>query len=70
MTRIFAQSKDSTSQSPKNRWEPARVFFDERKIRRADLGGAGDWSGWNNEFDEASIQTNHLALHELIILCF
>ncbi|KAF4622156.1 hypothetical protein D9613_009405 [Agrocybe pediades] len=30
-------------------WEPARAFFEERKLRRADLGGAGDWHGWNEE---------------------
>ena len=29
-----------------NDWEPARAFFEERQVRRADLGGAGDWRGW------------------------
>ena len=32
-------------------WEPARIFFEERKLRRADLGGAGDWTGWSDELD-------------------
>ncbi len=32
-------------------WEPARLFFEERKVRRADLGGVGDWMGWSNELD-------------------
>lgn len=32
-------------------WEPARLFFEERKLRRADLGGAGDWTGWSDELD-------------------
>ncbi|PPQ88359.1 hypothetical protein CVT25_002105, partial [Psilocybe cyanescens] len=32
-------------------WEPARVFFEERKLRRSDLGGAGDWAGWSEELD-------------------
>ena len=32
-------------------WEPARIFFEERKLRRADLGGAGDWAGWSAELD-------------------
>jgi hypothetical protein len=31
--------------------EPARIFFEERKLRRADLGGAGDWTGWSDELD-------------------
>ncbi|KAF8954836.1 hypothetical protein BDZ97DRAFT_1862662 [Flammula alnicola] len=32
-------------------WEPARVFFEERKVRRSDLGSAGDWAGWSDELD-------------------
>ncbi|KAM6499442.1 DUF2347 domain containing protein [Amanita muscaria] len=32
--------------------EPARVFFEERKVQRADLGGAGDWNGWSHDLDE------------------
>lgn len=30
-------------------WEPARAFFQERQVRRPDLGGAGDWRGWDAE---------------------
>jgi len=37
-------------------WEPARQFFEERKIRRADLGGAADWTGWSDELDGVSIR--------------
>ena len=32
-------------------WEPAHIFFEERKLKRADLGGAGDWAGWSEELD-------------------
>ena len=32
-------------------WEPACIFFEERKLKRADLGGAGDWAGWSEELD-------------------
>lgn len=32
-------------------WEPAHVFFEERKVRRADLSGAGEWYGWSHELD-------------------
>lgn len=35
-------------------WEPARTFFEERKLRRSDLGGAGDWTGWSDELDGVS----------------
>ncbi|XP_006456441.1 hypothetical protein AGABI2DRAFT_188379 [Agaricus bisporus var. bisporus H97] len=32
-------------------WDLAENYFDERKVRDADLGGAGDWSSWSREFD-------------------
>lgn len=41
-------------------WDPARAFFEERKIRRADLGGAGDWNGWNEELDISGSGANLL----------
>ncbi|KZT66324.1 hypothetical protein DAEQUDRAFT_813671 [Daedalea quercina L-15889] len=41
-------------------WEPARVFFEERKVRQPDLGGAGDWRGWGAELerDGATLDTD------------
>lgn len=33
-------------------WAPARRFFDERRVRSADLGGAGEWHRWSEEFDD------------------
>ena len=36
-------------------WAPAAAFFNERKIQRADLSGAGDWNGWSQELDEVSV---------------
>lgn len=32
-------------------WEPAKAFFEERKVTKADMGGAGDWDGWSHELD-------------------
>lgn len=32
-------------------WAPARRFFELRKARPADLGGAGTWHGWSEELD-------------------
>ena len=41
-------------------WEPARAFFQERKVRQEDLGGAGDWRGWSAELegDGAALDTD------------
>jgi hypothetical protein len=33
-------------------WAPARRFFDERRVRSTDLGGAGKWHRWSKEFDD------------------
>ncbi|KAF8628176.1 hypothetical protein AX15_004057 [Amanita polypyramis BW_CC] len=53
--------------------EPVRLFFEERKVRREDLGGAGDWNGWSHDLDElkadppVAVPTMHLS-HLLRIL--
>lgn len=33
-------------------WAPAQRFFDERRVRSTDLGGAGDWHWWSEEFND------------------
>jgi len=33
-------------------WEPARGFFEERRVCRTDLGGAGEWHRWSEELDD------------------
>lgn len=43
-------------------WDPARAFFEERKLRRADLGGAGDWAGWSEELDGVSCRISCVVL--------
>ena len=49
---IYAQLEDTKVLEPRDSdWEPARMFFEERKLKRADLGGAGDWVGWSEELD-------------------
>ncbi len=37
-------------------WDPARAFFEERQVRRADLAGAGDWQGWSSEFGGSDVR--------------
>jgi hypothetical protein len=32
-------------------WEPARQFFEERRVQHTDLGGAGDWRRWSEELE-------------------
>ncbi|KDQ58139.1 hypothetical protein JAAARDRAFT_193588 [Jaapia argillacea MUCL 33604] len=32
-------------------WDMAKAWFEERKVGRGDLGGAGRWDGWSHEFD-------------------
>ncbi|KAF4587941.1 Lipid Metabolism-Associated Protein [Pleurotus pulmonarius] len=51
-------------------WEPAKQFFEERKVKRADLGGAGVWDGWSHDLyslDPSLNPTLHLT-HLLRIL--
>lgn len=44
-------------------WDPARAFFEERKVRRSDLGGAGDWHGWSHELDGVRSMLSHPNYH-------
>ena len=54
--RIYSQLEDTEVLEPRDGdWEPARVFFEERKLKRADLGGAGNWAGWSEELDGVSL---------------
>ncbi|THH31679.1 hypothetical protein EUX98_g2518 [Antrodiella citrinella] len=54
VSAIYARLEDRDILEPADSdWDSARVFFEERKVRRPDLGGAGDWSGWSAEFDGA-----------------
>ena len=56
ITRIYSQLEDTGVLEPRDGdWEPARIFFEERKLKRADLGGAGDWNGWGEEMDGVSL---------------
>lgn len=34
-----------------NDWEPAKAFYEDRKVMQADMDGAGHWNGWSQELD-------------------
>jgi len=54
-TTIYSRLEASGVLEPKDTdWVPAVTFFNERKVRRGDLGGAGDWDGWSHELDGVS----------------
>ncbi|KAJ7769409.1 hypothetical protein B0H16DRAFT_1411336 [Mycena metata] len=71
-TLIYSRFESSASLVPtENDWDPARAFFNERKVTRADLGGAGDWNGWSHELlerldDTATNQNPTLHLPHLL----
>lgn len=51
-------------------WDPARVFFNERKVRQSDLAISSAWAGWSSELEGSrsdSSPTLHLP-HLLRIL--
>jgi len=41
-------------------WAPAQRFFEERRVRRADLGGAGEWRRWSEELDDSNFGVSFL----------
>ncbi|KAI0764228.1 hypothetical protein BD413DRAFT_196727 [Trametes elegans] len=49
---IYSSLEDRDALEPlEDDWEPARVFFEERKLRRPDIGDMGSWVGWNPELE-------------------
>ncbi|TFK51280.1 hypothetical protein OE88DRAFT_1712549 [Heliocybe sulcata] len=52
MHRMYSVLEDRGILEPtKEDWEPARDYFERRKVQEVVLGGAGDWNGWSQEFD-------------------
>ena len=67
--RIYSQFEDTEVLEPRDGdWEPARIFFEERKLKRADLGSAGDWAGWSEELDGVGVYSFSLPFRLLIPL--
>jgi hypothetical protein len=55
VTTIYTRLQDNGILEPtESDWEPAKAFFNDRKVRRADLSGAGDWNGWTDEIGGVS----------------
>ena len=56
--KIYSQLEDTKVLEPRDGdWEPAHIFFEARKVRRADLSGAGDWANWSEELDGVSLSS-------------
>ncbi|KAF7293181.1 hypothetical protein HMN09_01196100 [Mycena chlorophos] len=50
---LYSRFETNETQNPTEKdWEPARDFFNARKVASADLNGAGDWNGWSSELLE------------------
>ncbi|KAG6852737.1 hypothetical protein C0991_009453 [Blastosporella zonata] len=47
-------------QPTESQWELARVFFEERKVRRADTG---EWAGWSHDLGDMTAPNSHPTLH-------
>ncbi|KAH9850465.1 hypothetical protein C2E23DRAFT_869926 [Lenzites betulinus] len=67
VTTIYSALEDRDALDPLDAdWDPARVFFEERKVRRADLSGSGNWLGWNSELEGAVPDSPTLHLPHLL----
>ncbi|OSD02286.1 hypothetical protein PYCCODRAFT_1435621 [Trametes coccinea BRFM310] len=56
---IYSALEDREALEPLDEdWQPARAFFEERKLRRPDLGGVGSWLGWNAELEGTRSDTS------------
>ncbi|KAI0321549.1 hypothetical protein OF83DRAFT_1168398 [Amylostereum chailletii] len=46
-----ASADEDVESLHEERWTSARAFFEAREVRHEDLGGAGQWNGWDEELD-------------------
>jgi hypothetical protein len=56
--RLYGEGQEGEVSEEK--WEEASKWFEERKVRSDDLGGAGGWNGWSAELDEVCIVLHFL----------
>jgi hypothetical protein len=49
---IYASLGQEARELQEDDWAPAQRFFDERRVRHTDLGGAGDWHRWSEEVND------------------
>ncbi|KAI9068552.1 hypothetical protein FKP32DRAFT_1642132 [Trametes sanguinea] len=56
---IYSALEDREALEPLDEdWEPARTFFEERKLRRPDSDDLGPWLGWNAELEGTHSDTS------------
>ena len=46
------QARGCAREPQEDDWEPARLFFEERRVQRTDLSCAGEWRRWSDELDD------------------
>jgi len=50
---IYAPLEQDARELQEGDWAHAQRFFDERRVRSTDLGGAGDWHRWSEEVNDS-----------------
>jgi hypothetical protein len=46
------QARECVREPQEDDWEPARQFFEERRVQHTDLSSACKWRGWTEELDD------------------
>ena len=55
-------------------WDPARAFFEERKVREPDVGTTSSWQGWSDELEGShsdsapTIHLPHIGISRSLVL--
>ena len=53
------QARGCEREPQEDDWEPARRFFEERRVQHTDLSGLGEWLRWSEELDENEVVSVH-----------
>jgi hypothetical protein len=50
--------------------QPARAFYEERKVQTPDMSGANDWRGWSDDLDGVCDIDTHIMDCAPFLMCF
>ena len=63
---IYASLEQQVREPQEDDWEPARQFFEERRVQHTDLSSACEWRGWSEELDG---ENEGVSFHSFVFAC-
>ena len=62
----YASLEQQVREPQEDDWEPARQFFEERRVQHTDLDRTGEWRRWSEELDD---ENESVSFHSFVFAC-